>query len=1133
LFLSETKLDAYDQIVFKDYDFLQIAREKCRNRSGGVGVFIKKNVANNFTLLDCSTENFLFLKCNVSNIIFINTYIPPEGSRYGSSTDLFDSLENTILDLSVKYANCQFCIVGDLNARSGVLTDSTVYDKYISDDNFDDITVQQMVLNNLSDLGFPIERFSMDRKCNNFGYRLTHLCKALNIFIANGRCGADAYIGKHTCIKGDGSLIDYLLLSGKLFSCITRFDILQFDPILSDVHCAIEFCLNLGIQPNNDITDDAGIDINSNSDEFYCKPIWITEANTDYRDKFDPDVVSNLLDVLKDVFGNQQYTDDSVNQLTEKVTSILTDAAKDCNLFKKRHVISKPRKPSNTWFDSECIDARSDYHKCKNIFRKNPSKRNREILVNTSRKYKKELNKKLRNFQRAIVDKIKGLKNKDPKAYWSMLNKYSNNKKEIVNNIATEAFHEHFSKLNENIANDAPDDFNVSNVSANNIDLDKPFTVEEIRRSIRLLKNNKASSSFDDVLNEYLKYAPDNMYEIFCYLFNIILDSGIFPEVWSKGIILPIYKNKGDVSDPDNYRGITILSCFGKLFTNVLNTRLNNFLENNNILCEEQAGFRKNYSTTDHIFSLKMLIDLYLSKGKKLYCSFIDYRKAFDSINRTALWQKLLSNNVDGKCIKIIYDMYKKAKSCVQVNSFSKMSDFFTSHTGVRQGENLSPVLFSLFLNDLNQFLSQHYNGLVSLSSVVNDTLSNFDVEVYFKLYILLYADDTVIFAETADELQKALDAMSSYCNMWSLQVNPAKTKIVVFCKNVRGIRNAPNFIFEGNMLEVVDSFSYLGVKFSYNGKFTKTKEYLLQQARKAMFSVIVKSRRLNLPISMQIHLFDTMVAPILLYGSEVWGIENLDLIDQFQLKFYKLILRLKQSTPNCMLYGELGVLPLSIHVKAHILCYWNRILNAKPEKICHILYNVSYKLYSDDNNVKLPWINYVHNLLDSLGMSNYWMYNIPSSQQLFKNIVKTRLRDQYLQQWHSFVAESSKSLNYRMYKDSFVFENYLDTLPYHLSNAILKFRCTNHRLPIEKGRFFGIPRDERTCHLCNTNSLGDEFHYLFVCDFFKQERRKYISVRYTSNPNTLKYSLLMNSTDKNELVKLAVYCRKVMHVFK
>ena len=138
-------------------------------------------------------------------------------------------------------------------------------------------------------------------------------------------------------------------------------------------------------------------------------------------------------------------------------------------------------------------------------------------------------------------------------------------------------------------------------------------------------------------------------------LFNLVLSTGQIPEEWSIGIIVPIYKNKGEMSNPDNYRGITLLSCVGKLFTSLLNHRLCIFLDDYGVLGEEQAGFRSGYSTADHVFVLNMLIELYSYKKKKLFCAFIDYKKAFDSIDRTLLWQKLLSQNICGKFFNVIY----------------------------------------------------------------------------------------------------------------------------------------------------------------------------------------------------------------------------------------------------------------------------------------------------------------------------------------------------------------------------------------------------------------------------------------------------------------------------------------------
>ena len=99
------------------------------------------------------------------------------------------------------------------------------------------------------------------------------------------------------------------------------------------------------------------------------------------------------------------------------------------------------------------------------------------------------------------------------------------------------------------------------------------------------------------------------MIPIYILLFNIILDTGILPHSWLEEILRPIYKRKRNPSEPENYRPISILSCFGKLLTSVLNLRLHHFLEQNNILVDNQVGFRAGYSTTYHIFVMPSLIE--------------------------------------------------------------------------------------------------------------------------------------------------------------------------------------------------------------------------------------------------------------------------------------------------------------------------------------------------------------------------------------------------------------------------------------------------------------------------------------------------------------------------------------------
>ena len=258
---------------------------------------------------------------------------------------------------------------------------------------------------------------------------------------------------------------------------------------------------------------------------------------------------------------------------------------------------------------------------------------------------------------------------------------------------------------------------------------------------------------------------------------------------------------------------------------------INNYLENMN-LCEEQAGFRKNYGTTDHIFNLKCLIDLYLFRGKKLFCAFIDYRKAFDSVNRTHLWQKLLNHHIDGKMFKTIHNLYDNAKSCVRVGH--RKSEPFKSNVGVGQGENLSPILFSLFLNDLTEFISHAYNGLVDVSEMSRLLLGNDEIEVFFKLYLLIHADDTVILAESKDNLQAALNAMYLYCKFLDLEVNPSKTKITIFSN--RKFQHNYVFTYYNQVLDIYENFVYLGIMFIYNDRFLKTTKDWLSKLVKQCF---------------------------------------------------------------------------------------------------------------------------------------------------------------------------------------------------------------------------------------------------------------------------------------------------------
>ena len=626
-------------------------------------------------------------------------------------------------------------------------------------------------------------------------------------------------------------------------------------------------------------------------------------------------------------------------------------------------------------------------------------------------------------------------------------------------------------------------------------------------------------------LNEHIKAFLDipTMKNLYLNLFNLVLETGIAPKVWSTGCILPIYKQKGSIYEPANYRPITLLSCMGKLFTSIINERLQNFSEKYEKIAKSQAGFRRGFSTVDNIFVLNTLINLLQNSRKKLFCAFIDLKRAFDSVWRHGLWYKLNMFKINGKCFQLIRNIYKNVKSCIMLNGAK--SDFFDCNIGVRQGENLSPFLFCVFLNDLESFFSDSgiVNGVECSTQVNADTAF-----LYLKLFVLLYADDTVILAESAEDLKSALKVYELYCNTWKLTINSSKSNVLIFSK---GRMPYYEFTLNGSQLEVVSEYKYLGILFCRSGSFLRAKKHIADQARKAVFALLKKAKQLLLPIDIQIDLFNKCIRPILLYGCEVWGYGNVAILEQVQLRFLKFVLNLKKTTPNYIVYGETGVLPLRIEINYRIISYWTKLVSADNNKLCSQLYFIA-KSYFDNlhgtNN--FSWIEHVRLILTLNGFSGIWdTHQFPNRIWLAKAI-KQKLTDLFLNEWKDEVETKPSSYIYRIFKADFEFEYYLTHVPFSLRKYLLKFRTLNHKLPVEKGRWRNIPRTERKCHLC-LNDIGDEYHYLMVCTSLKPIRKKYLAPYFCKRPNTFKFEKLMKSKNPTVLRKLCLFIKYIFEL--
>ena len=265
--------------------------------------------------------------------------------------------------------------------------------------------------------------------------------------------------------------------------------------------------------------------------------------------------------------------------------------------------------------------------------------------------------------------------------------------------------------------------------------LNVPILETETVNALRHAKLNKATGC-DNLPNEILR--SPKLAHLLHALFTTCFEHNVTPDDWNRIIISPIPKKGKDVQCPLNYRGISIISTVAKLFSYIMNKSLTKLVEQNNLLAEEQNGFRKKRSCLDHLFVLCTIIRNRKKQNLPTYTCFIDLSRAFDSIKHSLLWYKIVNSGVHGKFYNMLRTIYRCIKCCVKVPGIG-LTDWFSVIAGVRQGDNLSPVLFAMYINDL----------IVELNSIgcgvkINDT----------DISVLAFADDIVLVSDSEEKLE-------------------------------------------------------------------------------------------------------------------------------------------------------------------------------------------------------------------------------------------------------------------------------------------------------------------------------------------------------------------------------------------
>ena len=533
-------------------------------------------------------------------------YLSPEGSSsYEGNLSGIELLENEINKLKIQFNDdIYFLISGDVNACVGNMKDYIANDsiQHIFPDDFDWY----------EESNFIIPRCSMDQEINNHGRDLILLCKLFNIHILNGRFPGDkdgSFTYLHTCGK---SLIDYGLLTEGFFKNIKDFEVISRT---ESPHLPTKI----------EITTDNHLMNANKSSSVKCQNrtvfYWKQNKAQDFSNKLNDE---NAQTSVEDIY--YQLSKDNINGAVSGLTNLYSYAASS---MKGNNVKSEEKKHCKYW-DTECDRLKKNKLRALNYFRKTKRDRDLQVYIAAKRSYNLLLLAKENKYQQKLKQQLyEGMHNE--KTCWNTVKRLKGAKSNN-NTIKLDEWSNYFSNLlnvkpcvNEDQMILIKEYFNGHDIHCDYCIENKPeelnarFTIDEINHVIKRLPNRKAPGP-DGLCSEMFKNSTLLCVPIFTLLFNQILDSACFPEEWSKALILPIHK-KGSYNNPDNYRGISLLSILSKIFTKCLNNRLVNWAEINNKMYEEQAGFRKGKSTIDQVFILQCLVQKYLSKKKgRFYC---------------------------------------------------------------------------------------------------------------------------------------------------------------------------------------------------------------------------------------------------------------------------------------------------------------------------------------------------------------------------------------------------------------------------------------------------------------------------------------------------------------------------------
>lgn len=933
-------------------------------------------------------------------------------------------------------------LVGDLNARTGCLQ-----------------TIDDCVFSSAANV-FE-ERNSEDPLVNTQGRKILSVFEDYNLVILNGRTTGDTF-GRAT-YRGSKSIVDYGVVSAELVNSVNSLCVLEVD--FSD-HFAIELKIGLNL---------VGEPIDSNNSSQIRKSFrWDKKRVSLYKCELDMKLGVNDMEQMK------------LDELKQTICEI------GSNLMKIRNPSFKEK-----WFDFHCWKKRKESFKMFNDYRKYRGSCTllRQILYNrywfSNQEYKDLCEKKRLEFYEKIGKELNNIKSTRDwwkwAGYFRTVGKSSNNG--IENSVLADFFQTSLNKVNVNP---------ILFCEPNYVDpiLDALITKDEIRNSLSSLKEGKAVGQ-DGISMEFYMFGTDKLMDVLQSNFNSVTSQNVLS---NKSIITALHK-KGDKSIPGNYRGISVGDSSDKLFGKVLYDRLEKWVDEKKLLCEFQSGFRKGYSTFDNIFNLFQIVKLSWKRGlKKVFCFFVDFKAAFDGVIRSALFYKLFQLGISTKFIDCVRSLYENTLNSVRTGN--EYSSWFESTAGVRQGCILSPLLFSLFINDLHTVLG----GGVRVGET--------------RINILMYADDIVLMSENPTQLQMMINKLENYCKTWQLEVNLSKSQIMIMKEGGGPMCSNEKWTYGATRIQTVREYRYLGLILTPSLNMKKNFDEKVSSGKFKIHSVW-KEFIANKMISLKdkISLFNAVARSGVCYASQVVGFKNYDEINILQRQFVKKVLGLPTSTPNHVLTVECGVKDVYNFTLETHMRYIHKVLSKYED------HRLPKRLAIIGIEKKVDWWVKWLDLGQLAGVTwsfedgyNSWSKNIKS--------VITYIENSEMMSSISLSRRTEGVFGRLSYMNGNGFFN----LQFSIPEVSLLVKVRANLLPLNDKPWRQLNR--RKCSLCNSQEKECVFHFVAVCRMLSDIRLRclgsrcinrddFISLLEGSNWNKLLQYLKEASQERNDLINI------------